>query len=80
MGLLLCYYIVMNIFVLSKYPRLAAEMHCDKHCVKMILETAQMLSTAHRVYNIAEWNWGTPAPDWFERNSEKDLQSAQTVV
>ncbi len=24
-------------------------MHCDKHCVKMILETAQLLSTAHRV-------------------------------
>ena len=24
-------------------------MHCDKHVVKMILETAQMLSTAHRV-------------------------------
>ena len=27
----------------------AAEMHCDKHVVKMILESAQMLSTAHRV-------------------------------
>ena len=24
-------------------------MHVDKHCVKMILETAQLLSTAHRV-------------------------------
>ena len=39
----------MNIFFLDKRPDNAAEMHCDKHCVKMILEYAQMLSTAHRV-------------------------------
>ena len=44
----------MNIFVLDKNPRKAAQMHCDKHCVKMILETAQMLSTAHHVYNTPE--------------------------
>jgi len=37
----------MNIFYLSDYPHLCAEFHCDKHVVKMILETAQMLSTAH---------------------------------
>ena len=39
----------MNIFFLDKRQDNAAEMHCDKHCVKMILEYAQMLSTAHRV-------------------------------
>jgi hypothetical protein len=39
----------MNIFFLDKNPRLAAEYHCDKHVVKMILESAQLLSTAHRV-------------------------------
>jgi len=39
----------MNIFFLDKRPDDAAEMHCDKHCVKMILEYSQMLSTAHRV-------------------------------
>ena len=39
----------MNIFFLHPDPAIAAEMHCDKHCVKMILETAQMLCTAHRV-------------------------------
>ena len=39
----------MNIFYLDKRPDDCAEMHCDKHCVKMILEYAQMLSTAHRV-------------------------------
>ena len=39
----------MNIFYLDNRPDDAAEMHCDKHCVKMILEYAQMLSTAHRI-------------------------------
>ena len=38
----------MNIFYLDRDPKLAAQMHCDKHVVKMILESAQMLSTAHR--------------------------------
>lgn len=36
----------MNIFVLDTDPKLAAQYHCDKHVVKMILESAQMLSTA----------------------------------
>jgi hypothetical protein len=39
----------MNIFYLHNDPRKCAEMHVDKHCVKMILEYAQLLSTAHRV-------------------------------
>jgi hypothetical protein len=39
----------MNRFILSTDPVEAAQMHCDKHVVKMILEEAQMLSTAHRV-------------------------------
>jgi len=38
----------MNIFHLHKDPRICAEYHCDKHVVKMILETGQMLSTAYR--------------------------------
>jgi hypothetical protein len=38
-----------NIFYLDKDPKTCAEMHNDKHCVKMILEYAQLLSTAHRV-------------------------------
>ena len=37
----------MNIFVLSTNPQQAAEFHCDKHVVKMILETAQLLYCAH---------------------------------
>ena len=39
----------MNIFYLNKEPRVCAKMHCDKHVVKMIVEYAQLLSTAHRV-------------------------------
>mgnify|MGYP001160850178 FL=1 len=39
----------MNIFVLDKDPTIAAQLQCDKHVVKMIVESAQMLSTAHRM-------------------------------
>ena len=39
----------MNIFVLDINPKTAAQMQCDKHVVKMIVESAQMLSTAHRM-------------------------------
>jgi len=40
----------MNIFILSAHPVLAAEDLCDKHIVKMCLETAQLLSTAARAH------------------------------
>ena len=39
----------MNIFILDKNPIIAAQLQCDKHVVKMIVESAQMLSTAHRM-------------------------------
>lgn len=39
----------MNIFILNEDPRIAAGQQCDKHVVKMIVESAQMLSTAHRL-------------------------------
>ena len=45
----------MNIFYLDKDPVIAAQMSCDKHVVKMILESAQMLSTAHRVLDGDEY-------------------------
>ena len=37
----------MNIFYLSNNTKKCAMMHNDKHVVKMILEYAQLLSTAH---------------------------------
>lgn len=39
----------MNIFVLDENPVMAAKLQCDKHIVKMILESGQMLCTAHRM-------------------------------
>jgi len=39
----------MNIFILDESPIISAQMQCDKHIVKMPLETAQMLcSVWHR--------------------------------
>lgn len=39
----------MNIFYLDHRPQVAAEKHVYKHVIKMIVESAQMLCTAHRV-------------------------------
>ena len=39
----------MNIFALDSNPVKAAQLQCDKHVVKMIVESAQMLSTSHRI-------------------------------
>ncbi|MDA9245718.1 pyrimidine dimer DNA glycosylase/endonuclease V [Polaribacter sp.] len=39
----------MNIFYLSNCPQKAAEYQYNKHVVKMILETAQLLCTAHYI-------------------------------
>jgi hypothetical protein len=43
--------IEMNIFRLDDDPVLCASWHNDKHVVKMILESCQLLSTAHRVHD-----------------------------
>ena len=40
----------MNIFILHENPTIAAQLQCDKHAAgKMAVESAQMLSTAHRM-------------------------------
>lgn len=39
----------MNIFILSLNQKLCARYHCDKHVVKMILETTQLLYTCLRL-------------------------------
>ena len=44
----------MNIFYLDKDPVKAAQVQYNKHVVKMILESAQMLCTAHHVYGFPE--------------------------
>ena len=45
----------MNIFAVSNDPKQSAEWMVDKHVVKMILETAQLLSTAHRIIDGIEY-------------------------
>ena len=45
----------MNIFYIDECPRAAAQMQCDKHVVKMVIESAQMLSTAHRLLDGIEY-------------------------
>lgn len=45
----------MNIFHLDRDPVVAARMMCDKHVVKMIVEYAQLMSTAHRVLDGAPY-------------------------
>ena len=42
----------MNIFVLDPSPRIAAQSLCDVHVVKMILESAQLLSTQDRLAGV----------------------------
>ena len=39
----------MNIFFLDRDHKICAQQHCDRHVVKMIVEYAQLMSTAHRI-------------------------------
>lgn len=62
----------MNIFALNIDPRKAAEAHGDKHVIKMILETCQMLYSAH---------WTSVNPDILkERSSIKISKIAKTLA
>jgi hypothetical protein len=72
----------MNIFVLDESPSVAAEYHMDVHVVKMILETAQMLSTAHRILDhipdgetalYKKTHVNHPCAVWARENSENYL-------
>ena len=56
----------MNIFYLDPDPRVCATYHVDRHVIKMILETAQLLCTAH-------WETGGEAP---YRSTHKNHPSA----
>lgn len=49
----------MNIFVLDTDPAKAAQLHCDAHVVKMILETTQILCTVRHMA-------GKPVPDGYK--------------
>ena len=72
----------MNIFYLDKDPAVAAEMSCDKHVCKMIIESAQMLSTAHRMIDGTQYTGKTKTGRNIKRwkhpnpNMEKTLYKA----
>jgi hypothetical protein len=74
----------MNRFVLHTNPELAAEYHCDKHVVKMILEECQMLSTAHRILDgtetIGQSKSGRKAKRWVLDDSRNDKLYQATHV
>ncbi len=58
----------MNIFFLHESPELSAKYLVDKHIVKMPLESAQMLSTAHRLLD------GAPQVISSEKNGKIKLK------
>jgi hypothetical protein len=62
----------MNIFVLDYDPVKAAQMQCDKHVVKMPLETAQVLCTAFpkgkAPYKLTHFNH--PCSIWCRESRE----------
>ena len=51
----------MNIFYVHKEADKCAQYHCDKHTIKMILEYAQLLSTAHHILD------GKPAINCYKK-------------
>ena len=65
----------MNIFYLDKDPRKAAELQYNKHVVKMILESAQMLCTAHHIHGdpdnvpYKQAHLNHPSTKWVRENS-----------
>jgi hypothetical protein len=50
----------MNIFFLHERPEIAAQMLCDKHVVKMLLECCQMLWAAWHLTGFDNWSETVP--------------------
>jgi|GEM_PF-656128 len=69
----------MNIFYTHPDPKQCALNHCNRYCVKMIWEYAQMLSTAHRRLDGNVWaddqglmkatHEGHPCTFWAEQST-----------
>ena len=69
----------MNIFYLHEDPKTCAEMHIDKHCVKMIIEYAQLMSTAHRMLDGLEYEGRTKTGRRVKRWLCEDIAKEQIV-
>ena len=67
----------MNIFYIDKDPVQAAEWMVDKHVVKMILESAQLLSTAHRLLDgeqvMGKTKTGRNAKRWILNDAREPV-------
>ena len=73
----------MNIFYLSGDPRLCAIYMVDRHVINMILETAQILSTAHRVLDGKETviiNNGRKQKIWELNDSRENILYKATHI
>lgn len=57
----------MNIFAVDDDPQTAARGLCDKHVVKMVLESSQLLCTAHH-----ETGSDLPRPDYFLKATHRN--------
>ena len=66
----------MNIFYLHRDPVAAAKVQYNKHVVKMILESAQMLCTAHHHYGNGDnvpyrkAHYNHPSTKWVRESDE----------
>ena len=69
----------MNIFYLDPDPSTCAKMHLDKHVVKMIIEYAQLMSTAHRVLDGEQYTDKTANNRNIQRWRMKDELSEHTL-
>lgn len=74
----------MNVFYLDRNPEEAARYMVDRHVVKMILESAQLLSTAHRVVDGVEYEGssksGRKARRWRLYDAREDILYSATHV
>ena len=67
----------MNIFYLDNNPVKAAQVQYNKHVVKMILESAQMLCTAHHHYDnghnvpYKKAHYNHPSTIWCRQNASQ---------
>ena len=67
----------MNIFYLNEDPKQCAREHIDKHVVKMIIEYAQLMSTAHRMLDGTEYWDKTKAGRRIRRWKLEDRREEQ---
>lgn len=74
----------MNIFYLDNDPKTCAQMHLDKHVVKMILEYCQLLSTAHRVLDgeeyIGKTKTGRNVKRWILPDKREEIVYSATHI